>query len=167
VACCVALPTKVFCRLIVGSAMIMFCVELSQVYAWLNGCWISKAIRQCHRGPCTYVLPTVPTATHLQLNCSDWPTSSEVKYPDTGPRQQGHKKPLVSEPIHAGKNYSPGLRTHLSLELISQQKFHLYALVLDDPPHHMCTAITSAQEDMIEYHHACDLRLQSLQQAAR
>lgn len=72
--------------------MIMFCVELSQVYAWLNGCWISKAIRQCHRGACTYVLPTVPTATHLQLNCSDWPTLSEVRYPGTGPRQQGHKK---------------------------------------------------------------------------
>lgn len=36
-ACCVALPTKLFCSLMVGSAIIIFWEELSQMYAWLNG----------------------------------------------------------------------------------------------------------------------------------
>jgi len=41
-----------------------------------------KAIRQCHRSLYTHILPTVPTATHLRLKYSDWPTPRN-RHPDT------------------------------------------------------------------------------------
>jgi len=47
-----------------------------------------KAIRQCHRSLYTHILPTVPTATHLRLRYSDWPTPRN-KHTET---RQGHKK---------------------------------------------------------------------------